>query len=82
MAKKNVFKKFDKKIQKFEKKHEVAAVAVGSFTGCIAALICDRSVRSIRARRAEKRYQKQLAEQAAKAAKVTNPEVLEEVPTT
>lgn len=79
MAKKNVFKKVGKKVEKFEKKHEVAAVALGSFTGCIAAFATDFCVRSIRAKRAEKKYQKQLAEQAAK---VTNPEVLEEVPTT
>lgn len=78
MAKKNVFKKIDKKI----KKNPVAAIGISAASGCIATLITDHSVRFIRARRAEKKYQKQLAEQAAKAAKVTNPEVLEEVPTT
>ena len=85
MAKKNVFKKVDKKIKKFEKKHEAATAGIvlsaGSFSGCLAAIVTDRFIRTRIAKRAEKKYQKQLAEQAAKAAKVTNTsEVLEEVP--
>lgn len=78
MAKKNIIKK----ISKNTKKNPIAAIGISAASGCIATLIADHSVRFIRARRAEKKYQKQLAEQAAKAAKVTNPEVLEEVPTT
>lgn len=86
MAKKNVFKKAAKKVEKFEKKHEAATsgivLGIGSFSGCLAALVTDRFIRTRIAKRAEKKYQKHLAEQAAKAAEVTNsPEVLEEVPT-
>lgn len=82
MAKKNVFRKIDKKIKKFEKKHESTTagivLGVGSFSGCLAAIATDRFIRARIAKRAEKKYQKQLAEQAAKAAEA---EVLEEVPT-
>ena len=78
MAKKN---NIIKKITKSTKKNPIAAIGISAASGCIAALATDHCVRSIRARRAEKRYQKQLAEQAAKTVKVTNPEVLEEVPT-
>lgn len=77
MAKKSIIKK----ISKNTKKNPITAISISAASGCIAALIADHSVRFIRARRAEKKYQ-QLADQAAKAAKVTNPEVLEEVPTT